>query len=233
MWPINIRDLFVMTRLVPFARKLHRWLSYAVFLQVTFWVVGGLTFAVIPFDTIIKGGAVIASPPTPTIMPAELTKLGMQLPSDTPLDHFAVHASSQGAITEVRTMQGTKWLRLVDGELAIPPLAEDITRFALTLYRGDAALVGARYLDVWQGAFDDSRNTRLYSEGTTGRYLTVRNDAWVFYDAMWRLHIMDYSDGDDFNNTLLRVLTPLALLFVLSGILLTWTAAKRAVRNRR
>ena len=61
----------------------------------------------------------------------------------------------------------------------------------------------------------------------------MRNDAWVFYDAMWRLHIMDYSDGDDFNNTLLRVLTPLALLFVLSGILLTWTAAKRAVRNRR
>lgn len=251
MWPINIRDLFVMTRLVPFARKLHRWLSYAVFLQVTLWVVGGLTFAVIPFDTIIKGGAVIASPPTPTIMPAELTQLGMQLPSDTPLDHFAVHSSSQGAIAEVHTMQGTKWLRLVDGELVIPPLAEDITRFALTLYRGDAALLGARYLatserrylglvdetygqgDVWQVEFDDSLNTRLYFEGATGRYLTVRNDAWVFYDAMWRLHIMDYSDGDDFNNTLLRVLTPLALLFVLSGILLTWTAAKRAVRNRR
>ena len=148
-------------------------------------------------------------------------------------------------------MQSTKWLRLVDGELVIPPLAEDITRFALTLYRGDAALLGARYLatserrylglvdetygqgDVWQVEFDDSLNTRLYFEGATGRYLTVRNDAWVFYDAMWRLHIMDYSDGDDFNNTLLRVLTPLALLFVLSGILLTWTAAKRAVRNRR
>ena len=38
------------------ARKIHRWVSCIVFIQVSLWVLGGLTFAVVPFNSIVKGG---------------------------------------------------------------------------------------------------------------------------------------------------------------------------------
>jgi hypothetical protein len=62
----------------------------------------------------------------------------------------------------------------------------------------------------------------------------VRNHFWVFYDAMWRLHIMDYSAGKDFNNKLLIFFVVLSFVFALSGLVLTLSSIKRAlVKVRR
>ncbi len=55
-----------------------------------------------------------------------------------------------------------------------------------------------------------------------------RNDVWVFYDAMWRLHIVDYQSGDNFNNVLLRIAAMLTLAFMLSGLMLCCFVAPRA-----
>ena len=45
---------------------------------------------------------------------------------------------------------------------------------------------------------------------------------------MWRLHIMDYRNGEDFNNVLLIIFSLLGLVFTVSGVVLTITAAQRA-----
>ena len=70
----------------------------------------------------------------------------------------------------------------------------------------------------------------MYFDGPTGRYLTVRNDYWVVFDALWRLHIMDYSEGEDFNNWFLRLFSLLAIVFALSGAVLSISALRRAIR---
>ena len=85
---------------------------------------------------------------------------------------------------------------------------------------------------LWRVGFDDSQQTRLYFDAASGEFVTARTEAWVWYDLAWRLHIMDYGGGEDFNNPLLRAAAPLALLLVLAGTVLTVQAAWRARRKR-
>lgn len=232
-------------------RKVHRWLSYLLFIQVAFWITGGLAFALIPFDSIIKSGDYVSAPVNPTINSGDLLAVTKQLGSNSQITLEGVHSSSQGPLIEVTTPSGTQWIATKTAQPAVSPSAADITQFARTLYRGQGPVIQARHLDtveprylglvdelygrggVWQVLFDDAVGTRLYFDGTTGIYITARNNFWVFYDAMWRLHIMDYSDGKDFNNPLLRIFTPLAFIFVLSGIALSWSAMRRAARARQ
>lgn len=233
------------------ARRLHRWLAYLVFAQLAIWVVGGLTFAVIPFDSVIKGGDSVQAPSPPTIKPEQLRVVADFLAEDTAMSWASHHQSSLGPVAKITTNTGTQWLALNTGRIAEPVSQDAITRFAQSIYTGSGSHMTTRYLtavesrflglvdelygrtDVWQVAFDDTVGTRLYFDNVTGVYLTVRNDFWVFYDAMWRLHIMDYSTGEDFNNPLLRIFTPLTFLFVVSGIILTWLSARRVLLRRR
>ena len=127
------------------------------------------------------------------------------------------------------------------------PTPESVTEFAATIYTGPGTHLSTRRLDqpdstvlglvdelygredIWQVNYDDSAGTRLYFDGPSGRYLTVRNDYWVVFDAFWRLHIMDYSEGENFNNWLLRLFSVIAAVFALSGAVLIFNALKRAV----
>ncbi len=228
------------------ARKVHRFVSYLVFIQVSLWIAGGLTFAALPFESIVKGGAV-AAPPARPAFPPRWTALVPEHEAELGTLHgIAAHDSSQGLLLELQGETATRWVRMEDGALAERPGAQEIGAYARSLYLGEGDYLGARHLpdteyrvlglvdemygrtDVWQAAFDDVIGTRLYFDGDTGRFLTVRNDFWVFYDAMWRLHIMDYRGGEDFNNRLLLGFALLAAVFALSGMILTFTALRRA-----
>lgn len=232
--------------MIQLARKIHRIVSYLVFLQVTLWVLGGLAFAALPFDSMVKGGAVTAGPERREFPVGWWQRVAPALAQEVDIHGLAAYDSSQGLLLEVKGAADSRWLRLQDGESARRPDAEAVATYARSLYRGEGALLATRYLqqpqrrylglvdelygrdDVWQVSFKDALSTRLYFDGATGRYLTVRNEAWVFYDAMWRFHIMDYRDGENFNNPLLLVFTVLTLLFTLSGLILTAQAAQRA-----
>lgn len=232
------------------ARKIHRVVSYLVFVQMILWIAGGLTFALLPFESVVKGGAVAAPAPHPTFPADWSQRLAAQLQAPG-IVGMAAHDSSQGLLLELRGEDDTRWLRMDNGIMAQRPAREQIEVYATTLYRGDGVPSGTqqyldqperRYLglvdelygitDVWQVSFDDSLGTRLYFDGETGRYLLMRNNFWVFYDAMWRLHIMDYSGGDDFNNKLLTVFVLLAAVFAISGLILTLGGLKRLWRKR-
>ena len=131
-----------------------------------------------------------------------------------------------------------------------PPDAAAVTRFAQQLYTGPGTLarvqrlaevprrlglvreLGARQ-NVWQARFDDALQTRLYVDATSGELLAVRTEAWVLYDFFWRLHVMDYSEGEDFNNPLLRAASLAALALVLTGSALVTLALARAWRRRQ
>jgi hypothetical protein len=84
--------------------------------------------------------------------------------------------------------------------------------------------------DVWRAQFDDTLATRIYLNGRTGEFITSRNEAWVWYDFFWRLHIMDYAEGEDFNGTLLRGASIIAWGLVIAGALLAVLAARRRWR---
>ena len=238
-----------MSRTIRTARKIHRWISYIVFAQVTLWILGGLTFAVLPFDSVVRGGAVMEPSENPAFPQGWLATLAPHVSDLESINGITAHNSSQGLLVELLEGDDPHWIRLGDGLAATPPSAEEIESYAQRLYQGEGTASATRHIsepeyrylglvdelygrtDVWQVSFDDAYDTRLYFDAPTGRYLTIRNDFWVFYDAMWRLHIMDYGSGEDFNNVWLRIFTPLAMIFALSGLVLTWNAARRGWRQ--
>ena len=84
-------------------RKVHRWLSYLLFIQVAFWITGGLAFALIPFDRIIKSGDYVSPPANPTINSKDLLAVTKQLGSNSKITLEGVHSSSSGEARRAKT----------------------------------------------------------------------------------------------------------------------------------
>lgn len=219
-------------------RRVHRYLSYILGLQLLLWLMGGVVFAWIPFDSIVKGGAARNAIPSPAL-PADWRETLATLPSTYgETTSLRTVASAQGALLVFAADDDPHWLRFSDGAIDQYPTASQVREFARTVYAGSAPIGEAIRIDepearvfgfveelygrsdVWQVEIDDWLNTRFYFDGPTGVYQTVRNDAWVIYDTFWRLHIMDYGEGEDFNNLFISVFSISALLFAITGIAL-------------
>lgn len=240
-------------RLAPLSFRVHRWLSWLIGLQIVIWVTGGLVFSLLPFKGWVKGGDVVRPPVL--AMPGTWTERALPMLA-------AVTASGQvtgvNAVPTVRgaalrvTLRGQPRpvMVLADGGKWTPPDADAARRFALSLYVGSGSVRDVQRIDtvpkrlglvdesggrrdVWRVRFDDALGTRLYFDGHSGELLAVRTEAWVWYDLFWRLHIMDYSDGEDFNGTLLRTAAVLAGAMVAAGAVLSLLALRRRVRAQR
>ena len=84
---------------------------------------------------------------------------------------------------------------------------------------------------LWVVSFDDIISSTLYIEQQSGRIIRRRHNYWYLFDWMWRLHIMDYDDGENVTNGWLRLVSLLSLLAAISGmalLLLRLTLRKKA-----
>lgn len=233
------------------AWRLHRWLAYAVGLQLLIWVGGGLVFAWLPFKSWVKGEAALNRPALALVVPSAGLPPGLS----------EIEPQRITGLTAVMTAQGPAWrvalrdepkprLLRLDGGAWVAPNATAIESFAQRAYRGGGALTAVEQLAqvpkrlgivaetggrgaVWRVSFDDAIGTRMYFDAETGEFITVRNEAWVWFDFFWRLHIMDYGAGEDFNNHLLRWVSTAAGVMVAAGGVLAWVAARRSWRRRR
>lgn len=225
----------------------HRCVGYLVAIQVLAWVLGGLLFAWLQFQPWVKGADVLARPQQ--ALPADWPRaLAALTPGRGPLLSVQTVSTASGPALKLLDAQGEQWLSAAGGELPWPD-AGAVGRYARTLYRGDGALQTVQQLQdvprrmgivrelgerngVWLAHFDDRLRTRLYFDVRSGELLALRNDAWVVYDFFWRLHVMDYEGGEDFNNALLRGASIAALGLVLTGLTLAGLALRRAWRRR-
>jgi uncharacterized iron-regulated membrane protein len=232
------------------AQWVHKWLALLVGIQIFAWVLGGAIFAVIPFDGWVKSGDVVRKAPKPTAE-TPLFPLAEVATRYAPLRSIELIGQGQYFYYRLTDSSGNKSLvNARDGSVLPKPNEETIRQLARDMYLGDAPLQSVRRvdqpeprkmllvdelggkIDVWQANFADSLNTRLYFSAQSGEFIRARSDAWVLYDFFWRLHIMDYGDGENFNNKFLRVLSPLALVLVLSGVTLLFFSQFRKRRMR-
>ena len=238
--------------------RIHRWLSWLIGVQVLIWVAGGVVFSLVPFESWVKGGDAV-KPPT-VVLPAGWAE------RVTPALQAAGRHGEVVAVAAVATPQGPA-LRVnyrgghepvivpADGTAWTPPDEAAVRRFAADLYQGQAGVTAAERVstiplrlgivaetggrgDLWRVRFDDALATRIYLNGRTGEFVTSRNEAWVWYDFFWRLHIMDYADGENFNGTLLRLASISAFGLAIAGAVLAvlalrrrWRAAHRPQRD--
>ena len=122
---------------------------------------------------------------------------------------------------------------------------DEARRLAAGSYTGDGAPISARLLaqapaetgkdgPLWRVDFDDAERTTFYLSPDSGEVVSRRSGVWRFYDFFWRLHIMNFGDGENFNHPLLIFTTVLAFTVVLSGFVLLWIRLARDwARSRR
>lgn len=221
----------------------HRYLGYLIGIQLILWVCGGVIFSIVPFQTWVKGSHLVAKPKQawPNNWQQGLQNLP---PNQGVLLEVQSFISAHGPTLRLQYEQGSV-LHLASGKPWQTPEQEHIATFAKQIYQGKGSIERVEKLaqvptqlgivkeiakkNIWRVGFNDDSKTRLYFDGNTGEYLTVRTDAWVWYDFFWRLHVMDYSNGENFNNTLLRIATVFAFMMMLTGAVLS---VRNLVRKR-
>ena len=60
----------------------------------------------------------------------------------------------------------------------------------------------------------------VYVNAYSGDIVAIRSSSWRLWDLMWGLHIMDWQERDNINNTLLKLFSILALMSSITGLLL-------------
>jgi len=231
--------------------KVHKWLALVMAIQIVFWFVSGLFFAVVPIETVRSEHMVTKAAPVPISLSdaaAGLQRLG-------------VAGANGGERIELRSVMGRPVAmvsagaarpRLYDlgsGRQLSPIPAPLAVAIAERDHIGDDRAVGYALvteaspeyrgaLPAWRVDFEGDNAVSFYVAGDTGVVSARRSTLWRVYDFLWSLHIMDFKDHEDFNTPLLIVATALALVMVVTGIILFpsrlgYNAWKRRRRARQ
>ncbi len=213
--------------------KVHKWLALLMAIQILFWFVSGLFFAVFPIERVRSEHLVAQAPPVSISMSDAAA--GMQ--------RIAQSGARPGEKIELRAMMGRP-VALVTGGAPRPrvydlasgrqvspipaPLAVAIaerdhvgdTRASSVQLVSEASPEYRGALPAWRVDFEGENAVSFYVASDTGAVSARRSTLWRVYDFLWSLHIMDFRNHEDFNTPLLIVATALALVMVVTGLIL-------------
>ena len=224
-------------------RSVHQGLGLLIGIQVLLWISGGFVMSLLPIEK-VRGEDWVAEQESGPI-PADIALLApdkiardLDLPGlesadlDTWLDR-PVYLLSSGDTVHLTDAVTGKLLSPVDADTASEVARRDYAgpgTVARVILQEETLLeIRGRDLPQWRVEFDDSRNTTVYVSPQTGKVTGRRNKIWRVYDFFWMLHIMDYSERDDFNHPLLIGSAAVAWLLATTGIWLVvqWLSRKR------
>ena len=213
-------------------RKIHKWLSLLIGLQVILWAASGVAFAWLdPADVRAEASVRAVEPPVlaPASLHAEPTKWLGEYPQQELYDIRAI-ALADRWVWRVELQDRVELRTIEDGA----PVKLDeawVRKLALGRYGGSGSFVAATLQTspdiesrskgpVWRAQFDDPRRTALYFAADDGRFIAARNGSWRVYDFFWMLHTMDYVGRDNFNNPLIVTIGFATLWLAISGVVL-------------
>ena len=224
-------------------RSTHQGLGLLIGIQVVLWITGGFVMSVLPIEK-VRGEDWVAEQES-GLIPADVALLApdevardLDLPGlksadlDIWLDRPVYRLSSAGKIHLADAVTG-RLLSPLDADTAREVARRDYAGPGIvgqvTLQEEPLLEIRGRDLPQWRIDFDDSRNTTVYVSPQTGKVTGRRNKIWRVYDFFWMLHIMDYSERDDFNHPLLIGSAAVAWILATSGIWLVvqWLKRKR------
>ncbi len=204
-------------------RHWHRWVAMVTSCQLLLWTLSGLYFAFIDIDY-VRGHQFKAAP--------ESTQFDLSLLQVTGI------SASKIVITERRpneTVLGIyrddkiEWRD--DKGLPLLPLSGDEalavgtagTVMSLDRFEWvDREVAGSEYrgapLPLWRLWESANPDRVAYLDAMSGEVVSVRHEAWRWWDFLWSLHIMSYDDRDTIGTWLLRIFSVLALTTAVLGL---------------
>ncbi|MBP6013858.1 MAG: PepSY domain-containing protein [Alphaproteobacteria bacterium] len=211
--------------------SIHKWIGLVVGLQILAWTVSGLYMTWFPIEQVRSESNIREA------KPRDLRTAVNLISAEKAIEAAGVAVSRLELIDIAgrwmwRIDSAGKPHMLIDAEkgLVVSPLDEDGARqiatadFAgegkvatATLIAADPPIEYRSTLPVWQIVFDDPDATHLYVAPLTGKVMARRSALWRTYDFLWSLHIMDYSERENFNHWPIILLSLLGLILTITG----------------
>ena len=228
------------------ASRVHKWLALIIGAQLLIWFASGALMSFWPIDE-IHGDHLVDRKTTET------------LPSGIALADPATYLGGGGADrVTLRMLHGRAVAevarggrtRLFDATTGAPrPPVDAALAAAIAKKAWIGASVGSpkttmvtvaspEYrgaLPAWRVAFADPDQTSVFVAADTGQIAAVRTDNWRLFDFFWGLHIMDWTERDNFNSWWLLAFAIGGLVLGLAGMVLLivrWPIKRGLFRRR-
>lgn len=227
--------------------RIHKWIALIIGIQILLWILGGFIFSVLdiekvrgehkvaewtvqPFDPakIISLEAATEKAGIATIKEANLgTMLGR------PVWRVSVAGSDHSEHDHIMTLDGRT------GRVLSPINEALATQIAKADYIGSGEFQTITLVDdppteyphpgaAWVASFDDKDKTTLYINPDSAEVKSRRSQTWRVFDFFWKLHVMDYDDGESFNHPLLVTAAAIAMFVAISGLILLFIKMRRS-----
>ncbi len=227
-------------------RKLHLWFGIGIGLQLGLWLISGLFMTLFPIDQV--RGTHLRAEQSPQIVSHDLDIL---VPSDIVSRHtlrpqsltlkmfnerpvYIVTSEDQTQVFDAKT--GAIWETLNEAlatQIAVSNYAGRSTQTTATFFQDKAPREYGREGPVWRVDFKKPDAASFYVDATTAEVKAVRTGLWRTFDFMWGLHIMDWSNRENFNSWWIKTVACLAVFFFLTGFALVVLMLRSAFRRRR
>ena len=213
--------------------KVHKWLALLMAIQILFWFVSGLFFAIAPIETVRSEHRIAELPVQPVSLESAAAGLARVAASGAAgADRIELRSLMGEPVALVtRGEERPRLYALSSGQQISPIPASMAVAIAERDHDGDERAGSVSQvtentteyrgpLPAWRIDFEDGANRALYVAADTGAVTARRSTLWRTFDFLWSLHIMDFKNHEDFNTPLLIVSTALALIVILTGIIM-------------
>ena len=204
-------------------RRWHRTIAMVASVQLLLWTLSGLYFAFVDID-FVRGGQFRVDTTTEA-----LSLEAVSLPAVS-AKALRIQPRLQGElIVGVEQEAGIIWLDAAGADLAPLTAAEALLlggqRTTLLLDQidwVDREEPGSEFrgvpLPLWRLYGEQDPTRVVYLDAFSGDVVAVRHQAWRWWDFLWSLHIMSYTDRDTIGTVLLKVFSILALATAVLGV---------------
>jgi len=190
-------------------RKIHRYLSIFIAIQLLLWTISGIYFAYNKIE-MVRGEQYRLPLETEYRI---FKRLGQEI----------IEKNENGFKTYLTYPDNLPVNNLLPNEainIAKEKTSLNPTEVSLIETAERGAEFRGRRLPIYKVSTDTKDGINIYIDPITGDVAAIRSDSWRAWDLLWALHIMDYQDRDNINNILLKIFSILALFSSISGVIL-------------
>lgn len=212
--------------------QVHKWVGLIVGLQILAWTVSGLFMTWFPIAQVRSEHLIREAKPRDLHAAVNLISAERAIAAvKAPISRMELVDVAGRWMWRIDSAGKPHTLIDAEGGRVISPLDEKAARDIATAdYAGKGAIASATLIEkdapieyrstlpVWQIIFDDESETHLYVAPLTGKVVARRSGLWRTYDFLWGLHIMDYSERENFNHWPIILMSLLGLGLTISGI---------------
>ncbi len=210
-------------------RLFHKYLSLVISIQLLLWTVSGIYFAFNKIE-LVRGEQYLIEHKVSKLdlKEVESSFSGKNVNFVRRLDEWIIKVETDSGFSYT-DLQGQNLEELNEEEVR-EVVRQSTKLIPLMVQRIDKPEIRAEFrgrnLPIFKVATSTTDNINVYVDAFTGEVTAIRSDSWRIWDFLWGAHIIDYSERENINNFLIKILSILALISSLSGIVLFFKTFK-------